>query len=119
MTPKRPSLVVIAKDQSEYIPLPAAAYDDGTVMTEWALTAEELSTLVNGGHLRLWVWTFGRPLQPVMFQVVGADGYAVAEPYEGPERRQQIERRRGGPLGSGLVSMGLLAERRWTQRRRS
>lgn len=111
MTPKQPSLVVIAANQEEYIPLPAAAYDDGTMMTEWALTAEELATLMNGGHLRLWIWTFGMPLQPVMFQVVDSEGRPVAEPYEGPERRVEIERRR--------VRLGADVERRWAQRRRS
>lgn len=111
MTPKHPSLVVIAASQDEYIPLPAAAYDDGTVMTEWALTAEELAVLMNGGHLRLWVWTFGRPLQPVMFQVVSVDGHPVLEPYDGKERRFVVERRR--------IRLGADQERRWAQRRRA
>ena len=94
MTPKQPSLVVIAANQEEYAPLPAAAYEDGAVMTEWLLTAEELLALLDGGHIRLWTQTFGRPFQPVALQVVKADGNPLREPYAGEERRICVERRR-------------------------
>ena len=63
-------LVVFAKDQPEYEALPASVDPDGLVMTEWELTAEELATIVNGGRVRLWVYTFNRALQPVMLEVV-------------------------------------------------
>jgi len=63
-------LVVFAKDQPEYDPLPASVDAEGLVMTEWELTAEELATIVNGGRIRLWVYTFNRALQPVMLEVV-------------------------------------------------
>lgn len=42
-------------------------------MTEWALTAVELAALVNGGHIRLWIYTGNRPLQPVMLQAIEAE----------------------------------------------
>lgn len=63
-------LVVLAKDQPQYDPLPAAVCPDGLVMTEWALSAEDLAAVVRGGRVRLWTWTFGEPFQPVALEVV-------------------------------------------------
>jgi hypothetical protein len=65
------ALVVIAKDQPEYLPLPASVSPDGVVMTEWEPTAEELARLMNGGRVRLWIYTFRNPLQPVSVEVTG------------------------------------------------
>lgn len=65
--------VVFAKDQPEYDPLPAVYTPNdpqGCVRTEWELSAEELATVMNGGRVRLWIWTFRQPLQPVMLEVV-------------------------------------------------
>jgi hypothetical protein len=61
--------IVIAKDQPEYIPLPALVFPDGKLVTEWTLTEEERTRLIRGENIRLWVWTFGQPLQPVMLEV--------------------------------------------------
>lgn len=73
VTPQHPhdgaQLVVFAEHQKEYAPLPAAVSPDGVVQTEWELSAEDLSVLLNGGRVRLWLWTFGRPIQPVMLEV--------------------------------------------------
>jgi hypothetical protein len=62
MTPVEPTqlhegghLVVFAKDQPEYKPLPASVDANGLVMTEWEPTAEELQMLLMGGRIRLWV----------------------------------------------------------------
>lgn len=62
-------LVVLAKDQPEYTPLPASVDAEGLVMTEWEPTADELERLFRGGRIRLWTWTFGHRFQPVMLQV--------------------------------------------------
>lgn len=76
MTPVEPrpregaEAVVFAKDQPEYIPLPANVTPDGLVMTEWEPTATELAHLCAGARVRLWVWTAGHPLQPVALDVV-------------------------------------------------
>lgn len=77
MTPVEPQAshngarrVVFAKDQPEYIPLPAAVSPDGVVLTEWELSASDLATLLNGGRVRLWVYTFNKPLQPVFIEAV-------------------------------------------------
>jgi len=73
MTPVEPTryptdsrLVVFAADQPEYQQLPAAIAPDGIVMTEWEPTAEELDRLFQGGRIRIWIHTFGAPLQPIM-----------------------------------------------------
>ncbi len=63
--------IVFAKDQPQYDPLPAAVDPNGLVLTEWELSAEDLAALLNGGRLRLWVWTFRQPLQPLALEVVG------------------------------------------------
>lgn len=61
--------ITFAADQPEYAPLPAAIDPAGLVMTEWELTAEELARILAGGRIRLWVWTFRQPLQPVAMEV--------------------------------------------------
>lgn len=79
MTPVEPAqrdgarLVVFAKDQPEYIPLPASVDDDGVVMTEWAPTDDELQQLLCGGRIRLWIHTFGHPLQPVRVEAIAPE----------------------------------------------
>lgn len=62
--------IVFAADQPQYDPLPAAIDNKGLVMTEWELSAEDLSALLNGGRVRLWIWTFRHPLQPIQMEVV-------------------------------------------------
>ena len=64
-----PRAVVIAKDQPPYDPLPALVYQDGKVLTEWALTEEERTRLIRGERIRLWIWTFNKPLQPIAIEV--------------------------------------------------
>lgn len=62
-------LKLFAKDQPQYDPLPASVDDDGCVMTEWLPTAEDLANLMNGGHVRIWLFHTGvdqgRPLTPM------------------------------------------------------
>lgn len=73
--------IVFGEGQPEYIPLPAAVFPDGKVMTEFELSAVDLATLMNGGRVRLWIWCFptachkcaavnGPKLQPVMLETV-------------------------------------------------
>lgn len=61
---------VYAKDQPEYLPLPAHKTDYGEVTSCWKLTwRERLRVLVSG---RIW-WsqlTFNQPLQPQLPSVV-------------------------------------------------
>jgi len=76
MTPVEPTvlhegarLVVFAKDQPEYLPLPASVDASGLVMTEWEPTADELDALLSGGRIRIWLYTFNHPLQPIQVEV--------------------------------------------------
>lgn len=62
-------LVVFAKDQPQYLPLPANLFPDGKVLTEWTFTEEERALIARGENIRLWIWTFGQPLQPVALEV--------------------------------------------------
>jgi hypothetical protein len=79
------TLVVIAKNQPEYIPLPALVYPDGKVLTEWTFTEEERAAIARGENLRLWCWVFPRrcavcqsveagKLQPVALGVTSEHG---------------------------------------------
>lgn len=55
---------VFAKDQPEYLPLPAIVTDDGTVITRWKLSWRERLRVMFSGNLYLSQMTFGEPLQP-------------------------------------------------------
>lgn len=72
-------LVVFAKDQPEYNPLPASVDGNGLVMTEWEPSAEDLATLVNGGRVRIWLHTHGQPLQPIGVEVAERAGDPITE----------------------------------------
>lgn len=61
--------VTFAQNQPEYHPLPALVYEDGKVLTEWSFTEEERGRIARGENLRLWIWTFGSPLQPVALEI--------------------------------------------------
>ena len=73
VAPKEPHLgarlVVFAQDQPQYTLLPASVSPDGLVMTEWEPAAEELSRLLDGARLRIWLYTFNTPLQPINVEV--------------------------------------------------
>jgi len=56
--------VVIAKDQPEYLPLPAEVKNDGTVLSCWKFTLRERLQILFGKNLFLSVSTFGNKLQP-------------------------------------------------------
>jgi hypothetical protein len=64
--------VVYAENQPQYVPLPAyqGPHPEHEVVTEWELTEDELGQLVHGGRVRLRLWTFGHPLQPVKLEVI-------------------------------------------------
>ncbi len=72
VTPVIPGLelkeVVFAKDQPEYIPLPAAKLADGTVTTRWRVSFRERLRILFGGNLWVTQLTFNRPLQPIRIE---------------------------------------------------
>jgi hypothetical protein len=61
--------IVFAKDQLEYIPLPAIS-DGNKVITKWKLTKEELEEIAITGELYLEILTFGQPLQPIKLSTI-------------------------------------------------
>lgn len=67
--------IVFAKDQPDYLPLPAYKHDDkeGTTITCWELTEEEKAEIAKTGKVWLRTLTFNQPLQPVMLSAIKAD----------------------------------------------
>lgn len=61
--------VVFAKDQPEYLPLPAHISSEGIVTTCWELTPDEREVFLKTGVIYLRVLTFNEPLQPVVLTV--------------------------------------------------
>jgi hypothetical protein len=59
------SEITFAKDQPEYIPLPALKFQDGLVVTRWGLSWKERLTILLGGSVYLGMLTFNNPLQPI------------------------------------------------------
>lgn len=66
---------VIAKDQTQYLPLPAfvGSEPDVPVMSRWRLTDEEREKVATGADIVLTLLTFGSSLQPIVLEVVGVD----------------------------------------------
>lgn len=56
--------IVIAKDQPEYLPLPAYLAADGTVTCRWRLTFRERIRVLWRGEVWHQILTFRQPLQP-------------------------------------------------------
>ena len=61
--------VVFAKDQPQYIPLPAYVDPNGVVVTRWKFSFKERLNILFRGCIWLELLTFGRPLQPVRLSV--------------------------------------------------
>ena len=57
--------VVYAKDQPEYVPLPAYRSPDGLVHTCWLFSIRERIKILYTGKLYWAQMTFNQPLQPV------------------------------------------------------
>lgn len=58
-----------AKDQDQYLDLPALKYDDGTVVSCWELSFKEALKLLFNRKLYVAVLTFNMPLQPMFLTV--------------------------------------------------
>lgn len=59
------TFVEYAKDQPEYIPLPARRDENGVVVTCWKLTWRERWQMFWRGKFYLTVLTFNHPIQPI------------------------------------------------------
>jgi hypothetical protein len=64
--------VVFAKDQPEYLQLPART-DGQMVVTTWQLTAAERVAILAGAPIILKISTLGKPLQPVGLYIPGVE----------------------------------------------
>jgi hypothetical protein len=62
-------LVIYAKDQPEYIPLPTRRDVHGTVVTCWKLSWKERLQMFLRGRFYLTLLTFNRPLQPIRIEM--------------------------------------------------
>lgn len=58
--------VIFAKDQPEYQPLPAIRLQDGTVISCWQFTDDEIEAVLKTKCLFLKQLTFNQPLQPIL-----------------------------------------------------
>lgn len=66
--------IVFAKDQKEYLPLPAMKLPDGNVITCWEFTDEEIEQIVKNKKMYISQLTFNLPLQPILPMVDLSDG---------------------------------------------
>lgn len=57
--------VVFAKDQKEYLPLPAHRDEEGVVTTCWNFNWKERLKILFSGKMFLQMLSFNRPLTPV------------------------------------------------------
>ena len=64
-------VVVFAKDQPQYEPLPAVRLHGpcGMVLTRWELTDQERAAIALGMDVYLALYTFDQPLQPIRLTV--------------------------------------------------
>lgn len=65
--------VVYAKDQPEYMPLPALKFEDGTVVSCWKLSWREILKIIFTRKIWLGILTFNKPLQPTFITVNKSD----------------------------------------------
>lgn len=61
---------VFAKDQPEYLPLPAFRDIHGTVVTRWHMGWRERWKILCSGNVWLTIMTFNQKLQPVKIEAV-------------------------------------------------
>lgn len=61
--------VIFAKDQPQYLPLPAKRSEDGTVVTHWKGSIFERVKFLFTGTVKLTMLTFNLPLQPARIEI--------------------------------------------------
>jgi hypothetical protein len=82
-------MITYAAAQPEYRPLVGYVDPHGVLLTEWVPSAEDLAALLAGGRLRLWIYTFNRPLQPIMLEAAQPDGAPASELDVDPQRKRR------------------------------
>ncbi len=61
--------ITYAKDQKEYLPLPAHKDKLGVVTSCWKMSFKERLTVLFTGRVYSSLWTFYQPLQPQLLKV--------------------------------------------------
>jgi len=56
--------VIIAKDQPEYLPLPAHISNEGIVTCCWELSDDDIAQIIKTRKIWHQIWAFRKPLQP-------------------------------------------------------
>jgi len=86
--PAGSKVVHFGADQPEYEPLPALLLEDGAAYTVWDLSEKERRAVAAGARIELFLYTFGRPLQPVFIRVEGIEepAGAIAQRPRSPRR---------------------------------
>lgn len=80
--------VVYAKDQPEYLPLPAIKREDGAILTRWMLTEQEKQQILEQGYIYLEVLTFNKPLQPLRLSTEAPAEYVTVAADNWPDTIQ-------------------------------
>lgn len=80
--------VIFAKDQPEYLPLPAYKENgpQGQVISCWELTEDELEEIRRTGKIWLMTMTFNNPLQPILPAVFKSDVFITP-----PEEKRKVD----------------------------
>jgi hypothetical protein len=75
LLPDEYRVVVFAKDQPEYTPLPALTTPDGAFVTMWHPSANELELLRNGAPVSITLLAVdgAKPIHPMKVEVGGVD----------------------------------------------
>lgn len=75
---------VLGEGQPQYSPLPIIALDDpeGTVISCWQLTPDEILRIRKTGRLYIQCWTFNDSLQPILPMVELGDNMELTNPTE-------------------------------------
>jgi hypothetical protein len=69
----QPEEIVYAKDQPEYLPLPVLRSPQGVVLSRWKLSDQDRAAIAAGADILLSIWTFNRPLSPLLIEVAEVD----------------------------------------------
>jgi len=77
------SNTVYAKDQPEYLDLPALRMENGQVTSLWSLSWIERIRILLSGRMFFTVWTFNNPLQPQRPHLDLSEVVKIPEPVEG------------------------------------
>jgi hypothetical protein len=71
--------IIMGKDQPEYQPLPAFRDPNGTIVSCWELSPEEIERVKETGCIWFSQLTFNRPMQPILLSTEKSDHLILKE----------------------------------------